>query len=112
MLFRSTSENDSRADIFINPSVEESFSLVTVEAFACGTPVIVLDTSAVRELVTDENGIVLSVHGVPEYLEAIDIIERRNFERKVVAKSAEKYDNQRCIARIMEIYEEALQGKS
>ena len=47
----------SRADIFINPSVEESFSLVTVEAFACGTPVIVLDTSAVRELVTDENGI-------------------------------------------------------
>ena len=102
----------SRADIFINPSVEESFSLVTVEAFACGTPVIVLDTSAVRELVTDENGIVLSVHGVPEYLEAIDIIERRNFERKVVAKSAEKYDNQRCIARIMEIYEEALQGKS
>ena len=40
----------SAAHIFINPSMEESFSLVTVEAMACGTPVIALDTSAVKEL--------------------------------------------------------------
>lgn len=98
----------SRADIFINPSVEESFSLVTVEAFSCGTPVIVLDTSAVRELVTDENGIVLNTHGVSEYLQAIRKIERRSFERKKVAKCAEKYDNKKCIDHIVELYKGAL----
>ena len=98
----------SRADIFINPSVEESFSLVTVEAFSCGTPVIVLDTSAVRELVTEENGIVLNAHGVLEYLEAIRKIEKRSYERKKVAKCAEKYDNKKCIDHIVELYKGAL----
>ena len=53
----------SLAHIFMNPSLEESFSLVTVEAIACGTPVVVLDTSAVKELVSDENGIVLKTAG-------------------------------------------------
>ena len=37
----------SEAYIFMNPSLEESFSLVTVEAMSCGLPAIVLDTSAV-----------------------------------------------------------------
>lgn len=98
----------SRADIFINPSVEESFSLVTVEAFSCGTPVIVLDTSAVRELVTVENGIVLNAPSASEYLKAIREIERKSFDRKVVAKCAEKYDNKDCITRIVELYKGSL----
>ena len=44
----------SRAHIFLNPSLEESFSLVTVEALSCGCPCIVLDTSAVAELVNED----------------------------------------------------------
>lgn len=48
------------------------------EAMACGTPVIVLDTSAVKELVCEKRGIVLENNSVASYLKAIDEIEKGN----------------------------------
>lgn len=48
------------ADVFLNLSEEESFGNVTVEAMACGTPVLVLDATASPELVTEETGIVVA----------------------------------------------------
>lgn len=49
----------TQADVFFNPSKEETFSLVTVESMCCGTPVIVYDNSAVKEIV-GENGMCIS----------------------------------------------------
>ena len=83
----------SRAHIFINPSLEESFSLVTVEALSCGCPCIVLDTSAVAELVNDDNGVVLHSHKPEDYLDAIKSIENRGYSRESVRATALKYDN-------------------
>lgn len=96
----------SAAEIFINPSREESFSLVTVEAFACGTPVIVLDTSAVKELVTDGNGLVVGDTRVQTYLDAIAAIESRKVKREEVAKTAQKYSNRLIAERIVDLYKE------
>lgn len=95
----------SMAHIFINPSVEESFSLVTVEAFACGTPVIVLDTSAVKELVTSNNGIVLHKHSVVEYVEAIKKIEKMQLTREEVAETAKKYNAHIAAKKVVSMYE-------
>lgn len=94
----------SCASIFMNPSVEESFSLVTVEAISCGTPAIVLDTSAVKELVCDENGIVLKKHGTADYLEAIKILEERRLSREQVSQTAQKYDVDVYAKRIVDLY--------
>lgn len=94
----------SSAEIFINPSREETFSLVTVEAFACGTPVIVLDTSAVKELVCEKNGLVLRSTGIRDYLEAIRTIEAGNYDRKSVASCAEKYDDHKAASAVLDLY--------
>ena len=96
----------SRADIFVNPSKEESFSLVTVEAMACGTPVIVLDTSAVKELVDSECGIVLKDNRTETYLEAIKAVEKKNFKRTAVRMCAEKYDQRNMAKQIVALYDE------
>lgn len=96
----------SSAHIFINPSTEESFSLVTVEAFACGTPVIVLDTSAVKELVCEDNGIVLGRHSVVEYKDAIARIEDAGLTRKRVAEMAKRYEAERAAKEVLRLYEE------
>lgn len=94
----------SAAHVFINPSLEESFSLVTVEAIACGTPVIVLDTSAVRELVCEENGIVLRHHSGTDYLEAIRELERRDLSGEKISQTARKYNSNKFAERIIELY--------
>lgn len=95
----------SAAHIFINPSLEETFSLVTVEALACGTPVIVLDTSAVKELVCSNNGVVLSKHGNEEYVQAIKKIEEKNFSREQISITVQKYDNDLFVKKVLKLYE-------
>ena len=99
----------SIADVFINPSVEESFSLVTIEAMACGTPVIALDTSAVKELVSESNGILLHEHKDSDYLSAIAECENHGFDRGTVRKTVEKYDKKNMTNRILELYHNVLQ---
>lgn len=95
----------SRADFFVNPSREESFSLVTVEAFACGTPVIVLNSSAVKELVGEDNGIVLNEHTAKDYLEAIQVLEEKKISRQRVCACAKKYNKYKCIEKIIQLYD-------
>lgn len=45
----------SAADVFFNPSVEETFGLVTAEAMACGTPALVMNSTACPEVVCESN---------------------------------------------------------
>lgn len=94
----------SMAHIFINPSKEESFSLVTVESLACGTPVIALNTSAVKELVSADSGIVLEKNDSAEYITAIKKIEAMNLSRETVSRTAEKYSVENMLDKVLELY--------
>ena len=51
----------SVSHVLYNPSLEETFSLVTAEAQACQLPVIVFDSSAPKELVTTNDYVVRNV---------------------------------------------------
>lgn len=46
----------SAADVFVNPSREETFSMTTLEAIACGTPAIVYRGTACEEVVKTYGG--------------------------------------------------------
>lgn len=95
----------SMAHIFINPSLEESFSLVTVEAIACGTPAIVLDTSAVKELICENNGIVLNKHKAQDYVNAIKELENRKLSRNEIMQTASKYGAEKMVDTILQLYD-------
>lgn len=94
----------TRADIFINPSWEETFSLVTVEAMACGTPVIAMRSSAVQELVNEENGVLLDKNSVEDYMRAIRYLESCKLERDVVQNTVKNYTVDNMTKRIVELY--------
>lgn len=70
----------STADVFFNASVEETFGLPTVEALACGTPIIVYDATALPEVVTEENGFVVEQHDIQKVKEVMGLC----VEKKIV----------------------------
>lgn len=46
----------SAADVFLMPSVQESFGLMAVESMACGTPVIVFEGTALPDIIKAPKG--------------------------------------------------------
>ena len=49
----------SMADVFVLPSLAENYATVTLEAMACGTPVVGFDVGGIPEQLTERKGIVV-----------------------------------------------------
>ena len=62
------------ADVFLNPSVQETFGKTTAEALSCGTPVVVYNTTACPELVGEYCGIVVPLKNSAAYVEAVQVL--------------------------------------
>lgn len=61
----------SSADLFINFSVEETFGMTTIESMACGTPVLVYDSTACPEVVTEDTGFIIAPHDIAKAHEIV-----------------------------------------
>ena len=66
-------------DLFINPSIEETFSLVTAEAICCGIPVIVSNKTALPELIRDKNGKIVLFNNAKSYANIINHFNKSDF---------------------------------
>lgn len=67
---------------------EEPFGLTTIEAMACGTPVISLKRGAASEIIENgKNGFICdSIHGMVEAVEKVDSIDRRACRTRIERK--------------------------
>jgi len=83
------------ADVFVNPSIAETFGMTTAEAMACGTPSVVYETSAMPEMITDEVGFIVPFNN-HEFL-----YEKTN---KILANGKEVYI-QKCRSRAEELFD-------
>lgn len=71
----------SAADVYINLSIEETFGLVVTEAMACGTPAIVMNSTACPELVDSDTGFVVEPLESDAVQDAIEMIKIRGTEK-------------------------------
>lgn len=70
----------SVADVYINFSIEETFGLVVAEAIACGTPAIVMNSTACPEVVGADTGFVVEPLEIDAVQDAIEMIKTRGKE--------------------------------
>jgi glycosyltransferase involved in cell wall biosynthesis len=81
----------SASDYFINPSLEETMGLVTVEALACGTPVIVSNSTAVPEVINENCGIIVNENTSEGYFSTI-INLKKEFSAKSCIEQSKRYN--------------------
>ncbi len=98
---RELAEIYSSADLFINPSLEETMGMTTAEALACGTPAVVYDCTAIPEVIDETCGIAVepSARCIWEAVEAAEKIDKN-----ACLKRAEAFRLDNRIAQYSELY--------
>ncbi len=102
---RELTEHYSAADLLLNLSEEETFGLVSVEALACGTPVLVLDSTACPETVDGACGIVVDAKsGIDGIEAAITAGEWRSMSAEACRFRAQKFSAKTQFHKYIELY--------
>ena len=68
------------ADLFVNPTREENFPTVNMEALACGTPIITFNTGGSSEIINETCGHVVvsgDVDAMEKEIYGIDVYKRQ-----------------------------------
>lgn len=103
----------SCCDVFLNASKEESFGLAAAEAMACGTPVIAYSSTACKEVVNSDTGIVLSSFDINELLSAIEQIKmegKEHYREHCMNRIKNKFSKNKMLENYLAIYTKMLNG--
>ena len=97
----------STADVFFNPSMEETFGLVTVEAMACGTPIVGYDSTAFPELFCDGVGYCVNPHDIGTVIECFNTIKmngRQFYADNCRTRVVSKFNSIKQYEKYIELY--------
>ena len=101
----------SAADVFFNPSKQETFGLVSGEALACGTPLVVYNTTACPEFVTEYTGVIMDTGtGVVEAVKTM-LDKNNRYGREFVKNKCREFvetnfNMKKNIDRYIELFDE------
>jgi glycosyltransferase involved in cell wall biosynthesis len=103
------------SDIYISPSLIESFGITTIEAMTAGLPCVVTEIEGSRDIVNTEFGIFTPPGDVKRLAEAVQyLIDNKNVMKKMGEKSyfhSFKYDWEIIAEKYEEIYQRAIMEK-
>ena len=96
------------ADVFVNPTLQETQGLTTVESFACGTPAIVFKAGGAPECVDNTCGITIEKGDYKGLIESVKKMQSGEirFNSADCIKVANKYDAKQLYQNFISLYEE------
>lgn len=95
------SELYSTANIFFNPTYEDNYPTVNLEALSCGTPVITYNTGGSPECITTNNGYIVEQGDIKKALLKMREI---NMDYKVIYDEREKFSKDNFVKKILNEY--------
>lgn len=94
----------TEADVYFNASVEETMGLTTIEAMACGTPVVVYNKTAIPEVVDEKVGRVVEQGNIEDVKLAIEDILLKENCVEICVQYAKKYCMEKQYGEYMDLY--------
>lgn len=81
------------ADVFANPTREDNFPTVNIEALACGTPVVTFNTGGSPEIIDETSGSVTDCDDIDSFEKEIrNVCENKPYSIENCLKRAKKFD--------------------
>lgn len=94
-------------DFFIHASDIETFSMVTAEALATGTPVIASNVGAIPELLNNNNGI-LCENIVTDWVRALNEAKNKLWNHSSISKQSDRFSSTTVGSSLREIYTDCI----
>jgi L-malate glycosyltransferase len=104
-------ERMQQCDVFVHPSLDESFGVVLGEAMACGKPVIATRCGGPEYVVTPETGLLVDVANAGELAGAMEsfLLRQVNFCSEEIRRSVHsRFGPQAILEKLSMVYEQAL----
>lgn len=96
----------SAADLFVNPTREENYPTVNMEAIACGTPVLTFRTGGSPEILNESTGSVVECDDFEALINKIeDYKQSFSASPEVFADYAKRFDKDEKFMRYIALYE-------
>ena len=93
------------ADLFINPTREDTFPTTNIEALACGTPVITFDTGGSPEIIDNTCGISVKKDSISDMVKAMrTVCEGNLYQVKPCVTRAEQYNKNEKFQEYINVY--------
>ena len=100
----------SAADVFINPTHEDNFPTVNIEALACGTPVVTYDVGGSPEAIDDHTGTAVPEGNITALREAILSTDKNEAQISACRERAlQHYSRERFTGQMIKLYKEILE---
>ena len=94
------------ADVFANPTREENYPTVNMEALACGTPVATFNTGGSPEMLDETCGAAVAKNDIDAmYNEIIRICEAKPYSMEACIKKAKGFDKNEKFGEDIRLYE-------
>ena len=95
----------SLADVFVNPTREENYPTVNIEALACGTPIVSFDTGGCKETFDETCGTLVPTDDYAGMLNAIRYVcEKKPFDTASCVAHAALNDERVCFNAYVDLY--------
>ena len=83
----------TESNLFVNPTREDTFPTVNIEALACGTPIVTFKTGGSPEIIDESCGIVVDVDDIGAMENAIlDACENNKLSKEACLNRASQFD--------------------
>lgn len=101
----------STADVFLNPTLEDNFPTVNIEALSCGTPIITFNTGGSPEAIDSETGIVVAKGDFSSLCDAVITMKNEVFRNNKIdacVRRASNFDQEKAFLEYINLYQEMI----